>query len=198
MLINQLQTEVNEWANRNFGTGHPSWHPLVGIIEEVGELSHCHLKMTQGIRGTKEQHTAGIIDALGDIVIYMCQYAALKHCTMQEVLGEHSVNKTLGELQQWVLKYYPVNEPHMYEWRCLLDIAATAGEAAKQHRPDFKSEGMVYDDKKWVCSALYDVLVAMCHYSNMMKIDLQQAVTEVWHEVGKRDWTKNKIDGVSK
>lgn len=68
-----LQVQVNEWATRNFGERQPH-QPLLGLQEEVGELAHAHLKMEQGIRGTKAKHRAAKIDAVGDIAIYLADY----------------------------------------------------------------------------------------------------------------------------
>lgn len=43
--------------------------PLIGMMEELGELSHSVLKQVQGIR-TNENHDANIEDAVGDIQVY--------------------------------------------------------------------------------------------------------------------------------
>ena len=51
LTFKQLQKEQIEWSARNFPDNEP-WMPLLGIQEEVGELSHSFLKSAQGIRGT--------------------------------------------------------------------------------------------------------------------------------------------------
>ena len=73
MDLETLQQEQNEWQNRNFPntTKHQC---LLGVTEEVGELSHAHLKCEQGIRGTSDEHIAEAIDAIGDIVIFLAGY----------------------------------------------------------------------------------------------------------------------------
>lgn len=73
MSLRQLETEVQEWAKRNFPNNKPHM-PLLGATEEVGELAHAHLKMEQGIRGTPEEHLAAKKDAVGDIIIYLADY----------------------------------------------------------------------------------------------------------------------------
>jgi NTP pyrophosphatase (non-canonical NTP hydrolase) len=83
----KMQDEVGKWAERNFGGG-PSTHPLLGIVEEVGELSHAHLKEEQGIRGTKEEHEEEARDALGDIMIYMLDYAYRRGWDLGDILTE--------------------------------------------------------------------------------------------------------------
>ena len=38
MNFRDLQSEVNEWARRNFGAGsHLGYHSLLGVVEELGE-----------------------------------------------------------------------------------------------------------------------------------------------------------------
>ena len=70
--LNKIQDEIAEWTERNFPT-HPAYHPLLGVAEEVGELSHAHLKQEQSIR-TGEDHQADLFDAVGDIKIYLLDY----------------------------------------------------------------------------------------------------------------------------
>jgi len=73
MNLQTLQREVSEWSRRNF-PGNLPHHPLLGVAEEVGELSHAHLKLEQGIRGDPAEHLSAKVDAVGDIVIYLADY----------------------------------------------------------------------------------------------------------------------------
>lgn len=73
MDLTALQNEHAEWMRRNFPDREP-WMQLVGVQEELGELSHAHLKMSQKIRGTEEHHRASARDAIGDIVIFLAGY----------------------------------------------------------------------------------------------------------------------------
>ena len=73
MTFVELENQVEEWSKRNFPNNQPH-HPLLGVGEEVGELDHAHLKMEQGIRGTREELQAKKQDAVGDIVIYLADY----------------------------------------------------------------------------------------------------------------------------
>ena len=72
MELRKLQAQVGEWARKNFPHGR-NYHPLLGAVEEMGELAHAHLKAEQGIR-INEDHEAAIKDAIGDIVIYLADY----------------------------------------------------------------------------------------------------------------------------
>jgi len=81
-MIRTLQMEVEEWQKRNFFNKKPH-QPLLGIVEEVGELSHAHLKLEQGIRGTPQEHKLAKVDAVGDIVIYLCDYCTQNNIDLQ-------------------------------------------------------------------------------------------------------------------
>ncbi len=73
MNLRTLQEEHMAWLEKNFPQqqGHD---PLLGIVEEVGELAHAHLKASQSIRGTPKELQAKAFDAIGDIVIYLASY----------------------------------------------------------------------------------------------------------------------------
>jgi len=73
MRLSDLQAAVKEWSSRNFPTTDPV-DPLLGVGEETGELMHHYLKRKQGIRGTFEEHTAQIEDAVGDITVYLADF----------------------------------------------------------------------------------------------------------------------------
>ena len=73
--IEELANKVDAWAQKSFPVHLPAW----GVVEEIGELTHCFLKRRQGIRGFTDpvyfaQHTR---DALGDVGIYCLHSMAL-------------------------------------------------------------------------------------------------------------------------
>lgn len=71
--LKDLQEEMLEWQKHNFPNSAP-YIPLLGALEELGELAHAHIKSEQGIRGTKEEHHAAKVDAIGDVIIYLVDY----------------------------------------------------------------------------------------------------------------------------
>ena len=86
LSMKELQTLSELWARRNFGDVRPVHHPLLGIVEEVGELSHAHLKSEQGIRGTPEELKARAKDAVGDIIIFLADYCNLNNIDLQDAV----------------------------------------------------------------------------------------------------------------
>lgn len=81
-----LQEEHLEWQLHNFPDQTPH-QGLLGVIEEVGELAHAHLKNEQGIR-TNEDHKADAIDAIGDIVIYLASYCNTNNISLHDAVYE--------------------------------------------------------------------------------------------------------------
>ena len=83
-MLRKLQEEQREWSEHNFGK-HPAWQPLLGAVEELGELAHAHLKESQGIR-TSESHTDNAKDAVADIVIYLADYCSTRGFDFEEIV----------------------------------------------------------------------------------------------------------------
>lgn len=94
--ISRIQAENKEWAWRNFGDAEaiPPWQPLLGAVEEIGELAHAYLKRHQGIR-VNEDHDEAIKDAIGDIVIYLMDF-----CNRQNLDLELCVINAWEEVKQ--------------------------------------------------------------------------------------------------
>ena len=82
MRLSDLQSQHSEWAAHNFPNQDPH-DALLGIMEEVGELAHAHLKYQQGIRGyTQTEYYAEASDAIGDIMIYLASYCNRNHLNL--------------------------------------------------------------------------------------------------------------------
>lgn len=98
MDLTTLQEVTAQWRDRNFPDAD-STQQLLGVVEEVGELSHHHLKKTQGIRGTDAQHMAGIQDSVGDIIIYLAGF-----CSKLDISLDVCVRQAWSEVRDrnWV------------------------------------------------------------------------------------------------
>ncbi len=101
MNLRTLQEEHMEWLEKNFPQqqGHD---PLLGIVEELGELAHAHLKASQNIRGTPEALHAEAFDAIGDIVIYLASY-----CNSNGFDLHDAVTYTWSKVQKRDWQKYP-------------------------------------------------------------------------------------------
>ncbi len=86
--IRVVQEAVKLWADNNFGPetviNDPiGIAPLLGIVEEVGELCHVRLKSEQGIQ---DVNVADEKDAIGDILLFMLHYCSRRGFDMEEIL----------------------------------------------------------------------------------------------------------------
>ena len=101
-MLRKLQQEQKEWSNYNF-SNRTNYQPLLGIVEEVGELAHAHLKFEQNVR-INEDHLAKKKDAIGDIVIFLSDY-----CTMNNIDFQEAVELTWNDVKtrDWIK--YPKN-----------------------------------------------------------------------------------------
>lgn len=83
--LEELQEQIADWARYNFGELQ-SMHQFLGVVEEVGELAHAILKREQGIRGTPEEHLRAEKDAVGDIGIFLMNFATSRGLSFEQVL----------------------------------------------------------------------------------------------------------------
>ena len=91
----KLQIEVGEWSRRNFPNNKP-YHPLLGIIEELGELS---------VVNDYEE----CCDAIGDTVIFMADFCARNDLDLVHVFEhdyESENNSTLIDIAGRLCHYY--------------------------------------------------------------------------------------------
>lgn len=85
-MLRNLQNEQRPWVKHNFGD-RPSWMPLLGIVEELGELAHAHLKQAQGIR-RQENHEELAKDAVADIVIFLADYCSARGFDLEQLVSD--------------------------------------------------------------------------------------------------------------
>ncbi len=98
----QLQEEVQTWQEYNFGT-HDAIDPLLGAVEELGELAHAHLKESQGIRGHPEALQLEARDAVADCIVYLTDYCSVRGWDLDEIMRE-----TWDQVKQRDWKKYPM------------------------------------------------------------------------------------------
>lgn len=72
--LRALQKDVGKWSAEQFGEEDPAILKLLGAVEEIGELCHAELKGIQNIRHSPDEILALKKDAIGDVVVYLCDY----------------------------------------------------------------------------------------------------------------------------
>ena len=96
--LSQLQYEKEVWERRNF-PDMDCIRAVLGVVEEVGELSHAVLKRDQKIRGSEVEHSAAIQDACADIVIYLTSVARFEGFSLEEAVER--VWKEVVQKRDW-------------------------------------------------------------------------------------------------
>ena len=96
--LRSMQEAVRRWNVHNFPLKE-AHQPLLGIMEEGGELAHAHLKAEQNIRGTPEEHYAAKVDAIGDLMIYVLDY-----CNQCGIDAEQALQTAWNEIKDrdWI------------------------------------------------------------------------------------------------
>lgn len=86
MDLREIQVATGHWRDHNF-PGHTTQDAFMGMVEELGEISHAILKRKQGIRGTDEEHSAAIRDGCADLIIFMCGLAQNEHFDLLDAIN---------------------------------------------------------------------------------------------------------------
>ena len=87
--LSKIQEEVHEWVKINFpGTVDNPWAQILGMQEELGELSHAELKKKQAIRHTPEECDEMAKDAVGDIMVFTMAYCNAKGWNLQKIIED--------------------------------------------------------------------------------------------------------------
>lgn len=103
--LDAIQKQLEDWRNKNFGYHSHSWmENYMGMVEELGELTHARLKGMQGIRGTEKGFREDEQDAIGDILIYLLNYCNTRGFNVGKILDQ-TMNEVLA--RNW--KKFPKN-----------------------------------------------------------------------------------------
>lgn len=172
----KLVQERNEWVDRNFPDSYKT-DTLLGVIEELGELAHAHLKAKQGIRGTQKEHDEAAKDAIGDLVVYLMgvmSYENIADRIDYEPRLEH-IDRAFGrEL-------------------ALFALASEVGRLSGYIPPGGAQaipETMVFRVEQVLC---------LCHvYCAYRYWDFEDIVTKTWDHVKQRDWNAHREEGAPK
>lgn len=176
MELTRLIKERDEWVGRNFGHSDGPGDSIIGVMEELGELCHAHLKAKQNIRGTQAEHEAAGKDAVADLTIYLwgviSSYAGAN-------LGEfiRDMNNTI------VIRS---SDPEA----ALFELGGSVGRLAAYHAdPKTQFSGWAEAD---LCTA---VLERTHNYATVRGWHFMQLVQDTWAKVKARDWVADPQGG---
>lgn len=88
--LRQYQDAVAAWQRQRFPeeSQDDCIPPLLGLMEELGELARAVLKQRQNIRMTREEWEAKGQDAVGDILIFLLGFCNRRGWNLEEILRQ--------------------------------------------------------------------------------------------------------------
>ena len=173
--LSEIQAELKVWTEYNFGK-QESIIPIMGMIEELGELTHAHLKELQGIR--KSDFLADKKDAIADITIYLLNYF---NCIDVDI-------KIIDKLNNITF-----NTTHRsYTDDLIFKLSSEIGNLSKLTFYDSSYKATNFD-----YNVLYRILSSLYSYAKCIKLDFITIINETWETVKLRDWKKYPLNGIS-
>lgn len=162
----ELINAVGEWASANFTQRGADW----GMIEEIGEATHCILKQRQGIRGFDDplHFEAKFGDALADAVIYLCDW-----CYMHKVFFKFNRNQNDHDASNLSERQIVAHLLQTLSQMILVDADSAS----------FTEES---------CGAFAQRFATAVEYWAIVRdMDIRLLVADTWRKVSQRDWKKN-------
>lgn len=155
-----IEQEVGEWAEANFGAEQPDWYPLVGAVEEIGEIASCYAV-------TKDGRMAALLELIalvGDL-----SHSILKDAQGirgdEDGVGKRAEERAIGDI------HYTLSRLEDYD-----------SVGAAELRPSCHEE--VVDGVGDV-----NVYLADYNYRNDTPMSLGESVGYAWYgEVQGREW----------
>lgn len=62
--------------------------------------------------------------------------------------------------------------------------------------PIEKLKGTHEEHRVQKAEAIRDILAALMHYATLERFDVNSLVQKMWEDINKRDWLRNRVDGV--
>jgi hypothetical protein len=155
--LKQLQDEQRAWVAHNF-PGRESWQPLMGIVEEFGELCDAGPIRTEGQRNPEAD------DALADIVIFLADYCSAMGWELEAV--------AMRKRQHW--QYEPLSR-HIGK---LCHHHLKRHEGIRGDAGHHDAQGQLAAAKLWS---------RLCWKAGGKRV-LMKLVKSTWAKVRQRDW----------
>lgn len=163
-----IQNEIEQWAGRNF-PDTPIHRPVLGMVEELGELIDADLKGSE----------VECKDAVGDFAVYAMHYCVLRNWRYDEVIDKHA-KPDARDIAPWFM------------------ILKEGGELChSQLKWEQNIRGTAESHEQAAKTALANLTFAVNRYCNMRRWKFEDIVKMTWETVKKRDWQKHQKDGVS-
>jgi hypothetical protein len=161
--LNDLVTNVGGWSLNNFGE-QSAHRPLLGIIEELTELEEALDRWNRN----------EVLDAVGDIVIYMSDYYFCR-ARQSATPGTWTLGVAWGDAGMNDLANWPVSK-----------FIQSLAHSHLKGEQNIRGGSAVHDTKlQDTCSGILARLDQIC---DLLDADFQDVVEGTWRKVSKRNW----------
>ena len=173
MDLDTLQREHKEWTVRNFGDLRSSVQGALGICEESGELVHA----------VGFGNTAEVRDAIGDIMLFMMDYATLHSWLMSDILERFGHDGDLTTL----------TVPHVVAVRIVTVATREVAHAELKMMQGIRGARAVHvENARDACGRIVGMLDLL---SRLYGWELEKIISETWAMVSQRNWKTDPHHG---
>ena len=183
----RFEREVGEWARKNFGKPGEMSDPILGIVEEIGEL--------QDVGACDSIEKANLMrDAIGDVMVFMADY-----CSRFDAAIDARSGVDVGDGNLFLEKV--IQEANYYYGRLQIDILSAAGRTC--HAQLKMGQGVRGSENHVVAMRRSLVEVVCWGMANSEAINkvasawgvgpmsFGEVVAWVWGRVSKRNWIED-------
>lgn len=183
-IFGEVMTEHPDWEFKNFGK-QPPIKPMLGMQEELGELTHPVLKFSQGVRITSEAELKDRIrDAIGDTLVYLISYANKVNIHLIQVMHDHE----------------------RYIVRMMNDYGLPDSDTIRKEKLDMPMWAGYCLGRLWIAQINGDMQMKICSIAALLVTldnialeflgeNIGDCLKRAWDEVKKRDWKYNPWNG---
>jgi len=172
-FLGRVQKEHKVWLKKNFGT-QKDWQPFIGVLEEIGELSHSYLKHSQQVR-MNEDHIAKMKDAIGDIVIFMISFCNALDIDFSEIQN-NQITFTYDKI---------TDKPHLN----ILKMVKAYSALSDMFYLSLYSK----KERKILTLTYFNIMIIeLIKFCSLFDFNINDCFYSAWQEVVKRDWTKER------
>lgn len=176
MNLNDLQREVGNWADHNFGSQPPSY-PLLGMSEELGELSEAYLQAYM-----TDPHSPGVQDRVHVALELQAALGRLNHSILKRLQGIRLDDPDVGEEAE----YYAMQQIR----KNLKQFQQTPHHPGREIKAD-----AVPDPTDELVDSVADTVIYQADFCHRAGVDLDAAVTDTWRDVvSDREWDSDLGD----
>lgn len=186
LTLEEIFSELAKWEPANFGPWEDvalQHRPGIGMIEELGEMAHAHLKHEEQIR-MNESHMENLQDAIGDFSIFMLSFAGRNQLDIEEIDRAR---------QEHTLSRYDNEPDYALFYLISYHLGAALHHRLRQEEETTRTMRVLYEIN--ITSELGIALRLMELYCIRRNWDWLEIVSDVWKQVRERDWKKDPETG---